>query len=35
MEIGGGVQAIFRFYLTNLIGCNVGITDGRIYELTH
>jgi hypothetical protein len=29
MKIGKGVQAILRFYLRNLKGCNVGITDGR------
>jgi hypothetical protein len=28
MKIGAGVQAILRLYLTNLIGFNVGITDG-------
>jgi hypothetical protein len=29
MKIGTGVQAILRFVLSNLKGCNVGITDGR------
>jgi hypothetical protein len=29
ITIGSGVQAILRFYLSNLISCNVGITDGR------
>jgi hypothetical protein len=29
MTIDTGVQAIFRFCLKNLRGCNVGITDGR------
>jgi hypothetical protein len=29
MKTGTGVQAILRFYLRNLRGCNVGITDGR------
>jgi hypothetical protein len=29
MKIGTGVQAILRFYLRNLRGCNVGITDGK------
>jgi hypothetical protein len=29
MKIGKGIQAILRFCLRNLIGCNVGITDGR------
>jgi hypothetical protein len=29
MMIGTGVQAILRFFLRNLRGCNVGITDGR------
>jgi hypothetical protein len=33
MKIGTGVQAILRFYLENLRGCNVGITDG-IYGLS-
>jgi hypothetical protein len=26
---GTGVQAILRYYLINLRGCNVDITDGR------
>jgi hypothetical protein len=29
MKIGTGVQAILRFCLRNLKGCNVGITDRR------
>jgi hypothetical protein len=29
MKIGTGVQAILRFCLRRLRGCNVGITDGR------
>jgi hypothetical protein len=29
MNIGKGVQAILRFCLSNLRGCNVGIIDGR------
>jgi hypothetical protein len=29
MKTGTGVQAILRFCLSNLNGCNVGITDGR------
>jgi hypothetical protein len=33
MKIGKGVQAIIRFYIINLRGCNVGITDGLVYEL--
>jgi hypothetical protein len=28
MKIGTGVQAILRFDLRNLRGCNYGITDG-------
>jgi hypothetical protein len=28
MKIGTDVQAILRFCLRNLLGCNVGITDG-------
>jgi hypothetical protein len=31
MKIGTGVQAILRFRLRNMKGCNVGITDGGIY----
>jgi hypothetical protein len=33
MKNGIGVQAILRFYVSNLKGCNVGITDGRTYEV--
>jgi hypothetical protein len=29
MKIGAGVQTVFRLCLTNLRGCNVGITNGR------
>jgi hypothetical protein len=29
IETGRGVQAILRFCLKNLRGCDVGITDGR------
>jgi uncharacterized protein YraI len=29
MKIGGGVQAILRFCLRNLGGCDVGNTGGR------
>jgi hypothetical protein len=29
MKISTGFQAILRFSLRNLRGCNVGITDGR------
>jgi hypothetical protein len=29
MKIGAGVQAVLRFYLRKMRGCNVGITDGR------
>jgi uncharacterized protein YraI len=29
MKIGRGVQAILRFCLRNLIGCNVSVTDVR------
>jgi hypothetical protein len=29
IQIGRGVQAIIRFGLTNLRGCNVGIADWR------
>jgi hypothetical protein len=33
MKIGTGVQAILRFPLSNLRGCNVGITDGRDFDV--
>jgi hypothetical protein len=33
MNIGTGLQVILRFVLSNLYDCNVGITDGRTYEL--
>jgi hypothetical protein len=29
MKTGARVQATSRFYLRNLKGCNVGITDGK------
>jgi uncharacterized protein YraI len=29
VKIGTGVQAILRFCLSNMRGCNVGTTDGR------
>jgi hypothetical protein len=29
IKVGTSVQAILRFCLRNLRGCNVGITDGR------
>jgi hypothetical protein len=29
MKIGTGVQAILRFWVRYLRGCDVGITDGR------
>jgi hypothetical protein len=29
VKTGTGIQAILRFCLRNLRGCNVGITDGR------
>jgi hypothetical protein len=29
INIGSCIQAIFRIFLSNLDGCNVGITDGR------
>jgi hypothetical protein len=32
-KIGIGVQEILRFDLRSLRGCNVGITDGKVYEL--
>jgi phosphatidylinositol kinase/protein kinase (PI-3 family) len=34
MKIGKGVQAIMRLNLINFRVCNVGITDGRVYELS-
>jgi hypothetical protein len=34
IKIGTGVQAILRFGLRNLRGCNVGITDGRDFLIT-
>jgi hypothetical protein len=33
MNIDIDIQAILRFCLRNLRGCNVGIADGSIYEL--
>jgi hypothetical protein len=35
MKIDLGVQAMLRFHLRNLRDCNVGITEGGIYELRH
>jgi hypothetical protein len=35
MNTSTGVQAILSFRHSNLKGCNVGITDGGIYELRH
>jgi hypothetical protein len=32
MKFGTGVQAILRFCLRNLRGCNVGITDVRFVK---
>jgi hypothetical protein len=32
MKTGRGVQAILRFCLSNLNGCNVVTTDGKIKE---
>jgi hypothetical protein len=29
MKIGVGVQAVLKFCLRNLRGCNVGVTDER------
>jgi hypothetical protein len=29
VKTGTGVEATVRFFLNNLRGCNVGITDGR------
>jgi hypothetical protein len=34
MKIDTGVQAILRFYVRSLRGCNVGITDGRRFLVT-
>jgi hypothetical protein len=35
MKVGRGVQAISRFVLMNLKGCNVGIIDGKdAFEIT-
>jgi hypothetical protein len=28
MKIGTGIKTILRFFLSNLNGCNVGITNG-------
>jgi hypothetical protein len=33
LKFGTGVQAILRFCLGNLTGCNIGITDGRNYDV--
>jgi hypothetical protein len=29
MKIGTDIQAVLRFCLSNLRGCNVGVTNGR------
>jgi hypothetical protein len=34
MKIGTDLQAISRFYLSNLNGCNVGITEERVFLFT-
>jgi hypothetical protein len=34
MKIATGIQAILRFCLRNLRGCNVGITDRRGFLIT-
>jgi hypothetical protein len=34
MKIGRGVHEILRFFLRNLSGCNVGITDRRDLLIT-
>jgi hypothetical protein len=34
MKTGTGFQAILRFCLRNMRGCNVGITDGRNILIT-
>jgi hypothetical protein len=34
MKIGAGFQPTLRFFLNNLSGYNIGITDG-IYEVHH
>jgi hypothetical protein len=33
MNMSEGVQAILRFFLNNLRGYNIGITDGWTYEV--
>jgi hypothetical protein len=33
MKIGAGIQAMLRFWLSNLNSCNVGVTDGKDYEV--
>jgi hypothetical protein len=33
MKIGASDEEILRFCLSNLKGCNVGITDREIYEV--
>jgi hypothetical protein len=34
MKTGIDIQAIFRFCLSNLRGCNIGVTDGRFIRCT-
>jgi hypothetical protein len=34
MKVGRGVQAILKYYLGNLRGCKVGITDGKFPNYT-
>jgi hypothetical protein len=33
MKIATGVQEILRFFLSSLKGCNVDVTDERIYQV--
>jgi hypothetical protein len=33
IKVGAGVQAILRYFLSNLKGCNVGVTDGWTYDV--
>jgi hypothetical protein len=35
MKIDTGVQAMLKLYLRNIRGCNVGITDRKIYDERH
>jgi hypothetical protein len=34
-KLGTGVQAIFRFRINDLRGCNAGTTMGGIYEIAN